>query len=706
MSSYDGLQILPGNPLPLGATLVPGGVNFAIASWQAVECQLVLFHRGQWRPFAEIAMPSEYRFGAVFAVTVLGIDAENVEYGYRMYGPRIEEIDAVDREVNPLLLDPYARAVGGREVWAQSFPEENRHTYKGRILTESFNWEGDRPLNLPIEDLIIYEMHVRGFTRHPSSGVEFPGTYAGMQEKIPYLKDLGINAVELLPVWEFDEWEHSETNRKTGQVYLQYWGYSPISFFAPKTAYGSAGDAAAAVREFKSLIKALHQNGIEVILDVVMNHTGEGSEDGPVFSFKGMDSFYYLLTPEGHYYNFSGTGNAVNCNHPAVIPLLLDCLRYWVAEYHIDGFRFDLASVMTRDVNGMPLSDPPLLRLMSADPVLRHTKFIAEPWDVGGLYQVGSFPHYGRWSEWNGQYRDTMRSFLKGDPGQVARLPQLIQGSPNLYGQRGPTASINFITVHDGFTLLDLVSYNQKHNDNPGGPDHNISYNYGHEGPTRDAKINTIRRRQVKNALTLLLMSQGVPLLLMGDEAGRTQKGNNNAYRQDSPISWFDWKRLDDYDDIYRYMRALIAFRKAHPAVRAGYFYEKVYNENPKAFEDPEIVKSAPPGTILDHPPVTFHGTKAYHADYSEKSRVFAYMFSGEDCNGDQVDDHIYVAANMGDKDLLFELPALPNGMKWRVFASTGAVWGEVHEPGSEPLLHDQKRIMIISRSVAVLVGR
>jgi isoamylase len=678
---FEGYRCLPGQPLPLGHSYAIGGLNFAVASQTATACTLVLFDRGSNQPRVEIPLPDEFRFGSVWAITVLGLgdQADDIEYGFRLRG--------IDGEWSPILLDPNAKAVSGRDHWGEYWPDDNNpYPHRARILSGVFYWDGDRPLNIPREDLVIYEMHVRGFTQHASSGVRCPGTYAGMIEKIPYLKKLGVNAVELLPVWEFDEFEHWYRD-EAGQLYLQYWGYSPISFLAPKAGYAT-GDAVEATFELKALIKALHEAGIEVFFDIVLNHTAEGDEKGRIISYKGIDlPSYYLLTPDGHFYNFSGTGNSVNANHPWVIPHILDCMRYWVTEYHIDGFRFDLASVLTRDVNGTPLNDPPVLRLMSNDPVLWQTKFIAEPWDVGGLYQVGSFPSYGRWSEWNGRYRDALRRFLKGDSHIVGEIAQAVQGYPDMYRERGPIASVNFITAHDGFTLRDLVSYNEKHNDEPGGSDHNLSYNYGEEGETDDAEINAIRRRQMKNALAILFTSLGVPMLLMGDEVARTQIGNNNAYRQDNELSWFDWGLVDENADQFDFTRRLIAFRMAHPALRTRHFYNH----------------DAPAKKLL--PPIKLHGVKVGHPDFLSESRALAYMLSGEpQYPGQQPDDIIYVAMNMSPVDLSFDLPKIPVNKRWRLFVNTGE--DIAHEPGSEPPLEDQKHVAVASRAVAILVGR
>ena len=539
--TYGEFKLRAGRPLPFGATRVEGGINFSISSRHASSCTLVLFKKRQSEPMAEIPFPDEFRIGNVFAMVVFGLDYENIEYGFRMDGPYNPQ-EGHRFDPTKILLDPYAKVIGGRDVWGVQPDWNDIYQHRGRIVFDDFDWQSDRPLEIPIEDLIIYEMHVRGFTRHPSSGVKHPGTFAGIREKIPYLKELGINCIELMPIFEFDEFENSRTHPETGELLLNYWGYSQVGFFAPKAGYAATGKFSMQVDELKALIQDLHNNGIEVFLDVVFNHTAEGNENGPTISFRGIDNqTYYMLTPEGYYYNFSGTGNTLNCNNPMVRNMVLDCLRYWAAEYHIDGFRFDLASILGRDPWGAPLSNPPLLENLAFDPILAKCKLIAEAWDAGGLYQVGSFPSYGRWAEWNGKYRDTVRKFLKGDMGQVGEMAQRIQGSPDLYWWRGPSASINFITAHDGFTLADLVSYNHKHNEangehNNDGSNDNDSWNCGWEGPTDDPEINALRCRQIKNAVAFLMVSQGVPMILMGDEIGRTQQGNNNAYCHDNEL--------------------------------------------------------------------------------------------------------------------------------------------------------------------------
>ncbi len=692
---YAGYDFCPGNPLPFGATPLVGGVNFSIYSMNATHCTLVLFERDQPTPLVEIPIPREFRIGRVWTIVVLNLDYENIEYGFRMDGPH--DPPAGHRyDPDAILLDPYAKSIGGRDVWGLQPDWTNRFQHRARIVnTTRFDWETDRPLARPIEDCIIYEMHVRGFTMHPTAGVQFPGTYDAIREKIPYLRHLGVNTVELMPIFEFDEFENSRTHPQTGETLLNYWGYAPVGFFAPKAGYAASGVHGGEMHELKTLIKALHANDIEVILDVVFNHTAEGNELGPVISFKGIDNrIYYILTPEGYYYNFSGTGNTFNCNHPLTREMIIDCLRYWVAEYHVDGFRFDLASIMTRDVDGMPLADPPLLREMAFDPILGSTKLIAEPWDADGLYHLGSFPAYGRWAEWNGKFRDTMRCFLKGDAGMVGAAAQAVQGSPDLYPGRGPIASINFITSHDGFTLMDLVSYNNKYNDDncePGdnGMNDNNSWNHGAEGPTADPEINTLRHRQVKNAVAMLMLSQGVPMLLMGDEAGRSQRGNNNAYCQDNEVSWFNWRDIDHNRDIFEFVRGMIAFRRRHAVLRNGYFFTGQNHQH---------------GDFAD---ISFHGTKLNKPNWTARGRVLAFLLDGKHGKGGLAPGAtLFVILNMHWESRTFEVPPPPPGMAWYVAINTGHTSRQIFEQGSEPRLESQETYRTIGRSVAVLILR
>lgn len=714
---YNGFKLRPGHPYPFGATLVPDGVNFSVYSSHATACTLVLFEKGAPDPLAEIPFPDEFRIGNVFAMIVFDLDIEETEYGYRMDGPW-DPKNGHRFDPSQILLDPYAKAISGRDVWGKPHNPHGIYPHRALVVYDDFDWEDDRPLEIPIEDLIIYEMHVRGFTRHLSSGVKYPGTFAAIREKIPYLKELGVNALELMPVFEFDEFEYNRTNPVTGEPLINFWGYSSISFFAPKAGYAATGALTMQIDEFKTLVRELHINGIEVFLDVVFNHTAEGDHRGPTISFRGLDNkTYYMLTPEGYYYNFSGTGNTLNCNHPIVRDMVLDCLRYWVAEYHIDGFRFDLASILGRDQGGRPHPNPPLIETLAYDPILAKCKLIAEAWDAGGLYQVGSFPAYGRWAEWNGQYRDTVRRFLKGDEGQVVSMAQRILGSPDLYPERGPRASINFITAHDGFTLHDLVSYNEKHNtangeNNLDGANDNYSWNCGVEGPTHDPAINALRRRQIKNIVTMLMFSQGVPMILMGDEMAHTKHGNNNTYCHDNELNWIDWTRLETHHEIFNFFKQCIAFRKSHRVLRCHTHFNPGDIPSPDYAPDDEDVDPDAPTDVIDPaetgaPQITWHGTRAWEPDWSYHSRVLAFMLSGQcafdDC--EIVDDAIYVVMNMYWDAVWMELPYI--GVTWRVFANTGMEPPhDIYAPGHEVPLEDQKYFLLGPRSVAILVGR
>ncbi|MFI6049832.1 glycogen debranching protein GlgX [Streptomyces violascens] len=687
-----GLRVRAGRPFPYGAVPVPGGVNFSVYSDRATAMTLVLFEAGGEQPVAELPFPPEFRIGSVYAMTVFGLDVEALEYGFRADGPFDPATgDRFDRR--RVLSDPYARLISGRNVWGTEPDSDDVYPYRSRVVDDDFDWGDDIPLRIPTEDLVIYETHLRGFTRHPSSGVAAPGTYAGLREKIPYLKDLGVNCVELLPVFEFDELDNPRSNPATGERLHNYWGYNTVSFFAPKAGYAATGRFGMQADEFKTLVKDLHRAGIEVMLDVVFNHTAEGNEHGPTISFRGLDNAtYYMLTPQGEYYNFSGTGNTVNCNHPVVRDFVLSCLRHWVAEYHIDGFRFDLAAILDRAPDGTPLPNPPLLEQLAHDPVLRHTKLVAEAWDAAGLYQVGHFPNYGRWSEWNGKYRDTVRRFIKGEPGLIGELATRLAGSPDLYRGRTSTASVNFVTAHDGFTLNDLVSYNHKHNEangegNNDGGDDNHSWNCGEEGPSASAHVRELRLRQMKNMLAILLTSQGVPMILAGDEVGRTQLGNNNTYCQDNELSWFDWGLVEANAELLDFTRALIAFRHAHPVLRGS--------EHPLGTDQV--------GSGL--PEVSWHGVRAWQPDWEAHSRVLGMLRCGRHAKGGTVaDDHIYVGVNAHWEAHDLELPALPDGHTWHLAADTAAP--SVHPTGAEPPLRRPGHHHLAPHSVVILVGR
>jgi len=594
-----------------------------------------------------------HRTGDVWHVHVANLSPA-CQYGYRVDRQAGQEDDKRHRfSRSVLLVDPYARSLVGPSLWAGRPGSESNGGWRGLITSDEFDWGDDRPPRHHLADSIIYEMHVRGFTRHPSSQVENPGTYRAVIEKIPYLQQLGVTAVELLPVTEFDEGDNYRKNPMTGERLVNFWGYHPLSFFAVKSGYASNQSPGGELREFKEMVKALHAAGVEVILDVVFNHTGEGDERGRTISLRGFDnSIYYLLDPEtGGYLNYSGCGNTVNCNHPVVRDLIVDALCYWVTEMHVDGFRFDLASILGRGSDGTPLANPPLIERIAAHPVLADTKLIAEAWDAAGLYQVGTFPNFGRWAEWNGQFRDDLRRFMRGDRGMVSRLATRLAGSSDLYqdGGREPYHSINFITCHDGSTLADLVSYRDKHNlangeYNADGANDNLSVNHGEEGETPDEEILSLRSRQVRNFLTLLLMSHGVPMLLSGDEMGRTQQGNNNAWCHDNEISWVDWGSLEQNVALHDFVRKLISFRKEHALLR------------PRHFEGAERGERR----------LTWHGAMMNRPDWTEGSQSIGMLLQGLATEGE-----IYLFAHAGSKPLKVELPMAGSEALWRVLVDT-----------------------------------
>jgi isoamylase len=594
---------------------------------------------------------------------------------------------------NVVLLDPYARAVTGGERWGErrvASPRDTRpHPARGRrclVVDDTFDWEFDQPLDRPLAGSVIYEVHVRGFTGHASSSVRHPGTFAGLVEKIPYLTALGVTAVELLPAVEFEETQLDRVDPLTGARLLNYWGYDSVAFFAPKAGYAAEPRDGGAVREFKAMVKALHRAGIEVILDVVFNHTAESDERGPTWSFRGIDNAtYYILDADtGRYHNYTGCGNTVNCNHPVVRDLVLDCLRYWVTEMHVDGFRFDLASVLGRGRDGEVLANPPLLERIAADPVLARTKLIAEAWDAAGLYQVGTFPAWGHWAEWNGRFRDDVRRFVKSDPGLVGALATRLAGSADLYqaSGRSPAHSINFVTCHDGFTLADLVTYGGKHNDANGeggadGGDDNLSWNCGVEGPTDDDAVTVLRRRQARNLLAILLCAHGTPMLLAGDEIGRSQAGNNNAYCQDGETSWVDWRDVERRADLLRFVRLLIAFRMRHPCLRR------------EAFEPAQT-----DGVIR------WHGLEPDAPDWSWESRTLGMHVSG----GADGDVLVLINAHWESRDV--RLPALDAPRRWhRVVDTSRESPHDVEEDETACPLDAAALYRVAPRTVVVLVG-
>ena len=680
----DGYHYRRGRVHPFGASLLAdGSINFSVYSKDADSCALLLFHEGNKEPFVRIPFPEEFRIGNVYSMIVYGLNYEELEYGYSMDGPYLPEKGyCFDR--NKVLLDPYALLISGREEWGKP-RDKDQCSMRGRVIPVDYDWEGDKPLELPMDELVIYEAHVRGFTKDPSAGVKYGGTFAGIVKKIPYLKVLGVNCVELLPVFEFDETENPRSYN--GEQLYNYWGYSTVGFYAPKSGYAASGKLGLAAEELKNTIKRLHRAGIEVILDVVFNHTAEMGADGPCISFRGIDNrTYYLLTPEGEYENFSGCGNTMNCNNPVVRSFILDALRYWVTDYHIDGFRFDLASILSRDENGEPMQNPPLLEILAQDVILGKTKLIAEAWDAAGLYQVGSFPSWGRWAEWNGKYRDCLRRFIKSDAEAFPELVLRIQGSPDLYSGRDPIASINFITCHDGFTLYDLFAYSEKHNEangeeNRDGANDNLSWNCGAEGETEDPGINALRRRQVKNAFALLLLSRGVPMILSGDEFLNTQGGNNNVYCQDNPVAWLDWNRLAENSDIFGFVKKMLKLRKNHPVLRRNSFFAG-HNSS-------------------GYPEISFHGVNPWDIDINSPSHCFGILYAEPARDFDTGDDcFIYCAVNAYWERKTFGLPVIPEGMKWEIYCCTSDKCDESSGRRMEG------EIELMPRSLTVLTGK
>ncbi len=674
-----GWHVTAGSTHPLGATAVPGGINFAVNSSTATSMRLVLMRPQDGDVVAEIPFADEHRIGDVFTMTVQDLSPGRFHYGYRVeHGPNA---------LSPVILDPYARELAGSGGYGQ------RPQYRSAVLTEDFDWGASRSPRIPTDQLVVYEMHVRGFTRHPSSGVADPGTYAGLREKIPYLKDLGVNCVELLPVFEFDETDNTFTSPVTGEPLRNFWGYNSVAFFTPKADYAADHTPGGPSRELKKLVKELHEAGIEVVLDVVFNHTAEGDHRGPTLSFRALDeAAYYLLDEDGAPVNLTATGNTVNCNHPVTRGFILDCLRYWATEYRIDGFRFDMASVLARGTDGALLENPPLLEAIAHDPVLAHCRLIAEACDAAGSYQVGSFPAYGRFGEWNMRYRDAIRRFLLGSPGSAGEFATRLVGSPDLYAGRGAAPSVNYITCHDGLTLADWTSYDRRHNEANGEGGHDgipdeESWNCGHEGPTDDPQVLALRGRQTRNALLLLLASQGTPMLLAGDEFGRSQQGNNNTYGQDGPLGWVDWSGLDGPGAATAlFTRRCLDLRREHVVLRR--------QTHPDGM--------ARPG--WPYPPVSWHGEQPWQPDWSPSSTLLAAVLC--EALPRQRFDCVFLAANTGTEPRALSLPSAPDGMAWHLFADTGADAGqEVFAVGSEPPLVGDRRTLA-GHSAVLLVAK
>lgn len=689
-----------GMPLPMGTYAHGEGVNFSFFSRHASRVRLELFDHPEDAMAARAIDldPARNRTGDVWHVWIKGIRSGQL-YAYRADGP-YQPKDGHRFNFNKILLDPFATAIsplpdwdfGAARGYDLSAPERDLVCSKvddaGAMpkcvfIHEYFHWQDDQPLRHLWSKTVIYETHVRGFTIHPSSGVEHPGTYRGLMEKISYLKELGVTAVELMPVQEFNEQQVLGINPQTGEPLRNYWGYDPVAFFAPKASYSSAGGLGQQKLEFKEMVRALHRAGIEVILDVVFNHTAEGNELGPTLCFRGIDNaiFYTLASDKRYYKNYAGTGNTINANHPVVRDLILSALRYWVVEMHVDGFRFDLASILGRDGTGNLLSNPPLLEQIAEDPILRGTKLIAEAWDAAGAYEVGSFS--SGWAEWNGRYRDDVRRFWRGDDGMLGSFASRICGSADIYAKTGkcPECSINFVTCHDGFTLRDLVSYRNKHNEangesNRDGTNDNFSENYGVEGETVDKQIESVRKRQIKNFLLSLLISRGVPMLSGGDEFCRTQHGNNNAYCQDNETSWYDWSHLEQHQEMYRFTRGMIAFRQAHPILSQEHFYTEA-----------EISWFSPQGDLPDWT--------------DPKEKQFACLILEGEHNA------LYLMFNADAEEVTFQLPSLPNGANWHLVVDTGHEAPlDLFVADEEPLLDHSLTYHVGSLASAILVAR
>ena len=650
IDEIDGFKVRPGLFDRVGANYMSGGVSFTVYSVGATGCTLCLFKHREEEPFARLKYPDNYRIGKVFSMFVFDLDIKEIEYAYCFEGPYEPEKGRLFDE-KKYILDPYAKAVAAQSTWGRKM--DDAKFFKARVVHSDFDWGDEKAPHHKLQDLVIYELHVRNFTIDKSSGVKSPGTFNGIKEKIPYLKELGINCIELMPVFEFNEMLNAR--EVDGKQLFECWGYNSTCFFAPNTVYATTDEYNHEGTELKELIKELHANGIEVILDVVFNHTGEGNENGPFFSFKGLDNnIYYMLTPDGHYYNFSGCGNTLNCNHPVVQHMVRECLRYWTVNYRVDGFRFDLATILGRNEDGSPMSKPPLIQSLAFDPVLGDVKLIAEAWDAGGLYQVGKFPSWNRFSEWNGMYRDDMRRFLKGDDGMAGLAAIRMTGSKDLYpddiGSRN--ASVNFLSCHDGFTLHDLYAYNDKHNEangwnNTDGADDNHGWNCGVEGETDDPAVIRLRKRMIMNACVALMMSRGTPMFYAGDEFGNTQYGNNNAYCQDNEIAWLDWNDLKKNKDIFEVFKFMIAFRDKHVIIRRN------QSRSTRAI-----------------PKVSTHGYDAWMDNYNWESKQVGVMYAGK---VEGRDDIVYACLNAYWEEIEITLPDIAGRDHWMCVLDTYA---------------------------------
>jgi isoamylase len=737
-----------GRPLPLGISPTPDGANFVLLCRHGTAVNLLILPEdGSNKPLAKILLdPRKNRTGDHWHIRLHDLP-NTFSYGWSVDGP-----SGARHRFNPsrILIDPASTMLSGGARWAATCETDPERTSRRSLYHRSkeYDWGDDAPPLVPYEDSVIYEVHVRGFTIHPSGMVAHPGTFRGLIEKIPYLQWLGVTAVELLPIHEFDECDCPFVDPKTGEKLVNFWGYNSIAFAAPKAAYAATADVHRQVIEFRDMVKAMHAAGIEVILDVVFNHTGEGDDRGRTFNFRGLDNeLYYLQDEQGRYLNFSGCGNTLNCNHPVVRDLLMTCLRYWGGHLHVDGFRFDLASILGRDRRGNVLIEPPVIEAIAEDGVLADCKLIAEPWDAAGLYQVGGFPFGRRWSEWNGRYRDDVRRFWRGEPGLTGSLATRLCGSADLYQWSGrlPRHSINFITAHDGFTLYDLVAYNGKHNERNGeqnrdGSNDNYSWNCGAEGPTDDPLVNRLRLRQVRNLMTTLMLSQGVPMMLAGDEFLRTQLGNNNAWCQDNDISWVNWELATVNAPFLRFVRELIAFRKRHPVLRRRHFYRGEIR--PHDWNRPPVIPLPPSGPVRPaevgrltdsdrirqgattrrtvypnvepdgvYHDICWHGVEPFEPDFGSYSRTLAFTldgrFTGREGESDYTTDtDLYVAMNAHHEPVRFKIPPSPSGRGWRKVIDTAAASPDDIIPEAEaPPVAAGSWVTLLAFSCCVLVS-
>lgn len=692
----QGFMVSPGSRSPQGATADEHGINFSLFSRYATAMELVVYDEADsLQPLLRIPLdPETHRTYYTWHVHVEGLRPP-VHYTWHVDGPNDPRKTGFRFDREKALVDPFACAVT-QGLWDRGRacrPGNNDdHSIRGLVpCDEDYDWEGDVPLNHPLENAVIYEMHVAGFTRHPSSCVAHPGTYAGIIEKIPYLKELGVTDVELMPIMAFDQ--QDVPLAVAGRGLKNYWGYSTHSYYSPHPGYCRTPNLGTHRKEFRDMVKALHKAGIGVIMDVVFNHTAEGGPDGPTINFRGISNYgFYHLDPEdlSVYRDYTGCGNTVNCNHPVVTRFIVKCLEYWVREMHVDGFRFDLASVLVRGQDGTPMYHAPVPWHIELSDVLSHTHIIAEAWDAGGLYQVGDFPGY-RWSEWNGRYRDVIRRFVRGDRGLISEVATRLAGSSDLYEPEGrlPTSSINFITCHDGFTLRDLVSYNDKHNgangeENRDGSDDNLSWDCGAEGETPNPKILTLRRRQARNFMAILMLSQGVPMILAGDEVLRTQRGNNNGYCQDNDLSWFDWTLPEKEGEVLRFTRGLIAFRRRHPCLMRHRFFTGATKAG------------------MRFPDITWHGARLNEPPWDDpEARILAFTLGAVEAR----EEDLHIMLNMSEDFVEMELPKLPRG-KWRRAVDTWLASPEdVLEPSVQPAIR-KATYRVAPRSVVVLEGR